>query len=69
MGYLRMGKPDVEPDFTAHVPGIMTGNQTGNYEKQIGHQPDGTSTAERSTGISPKAGNPIDPRMPNIPPA
>jgi hypothetical protein len=46
----------------------MQGNSTGNYEKQAGHLPDGRSTAERSTGINPKARNPIDPRMPNISP-
>jgi hypothetical protein len=34
-----------------------------------GHKPDGTSTAERSTGIDPKAREPIDPRMPNLSPA
>ncbi|CAA9521798.1 MAG: hypothetical protein AVDCRST_MAG45-2552 [uncultured Solirubrobacterales bacterium] len=69
MGYIRTGKPDVRPDLPAHTPGIMSGNQTGNYDKQVGHKPDGTSTAERSTGINPKARNPIDPRMPNLPPA
>jgi hypothetical protein len=34
-----------------------------------GHQPDGTSSAERSTGINPGAREPIDPRMPNLSPA
>jgi len=46
----------------------MSGNQSGNYEKQVGHLSDGRSTAERSTGVNPKARNPIDPRMPNLPP-
>jgi hypothetical protein len=38
-------------------------------EKQPGHNADGTVTAARSTGINPKAHEPIDPRMPNLPPA
>ena len=35
-----------------HVKGIKQGNAIGNYERQKGHNPDGTSTAERSTGIN-----------------
>ena len=65
---LRTGKGDVRPDLPSHTEGIMQGNTTGNYEKQAGHLPDGRSTAERSTGINPKARNPIDPRMPNLSP-
>ena len=52
-----------------HVKGIKEGNAKGNYEKNTGHRPDGTSTAERSTGINAKAREPIDPRMPNLSPA
>ena len=55
-------------DKPTHVPGTKAGNSTGNYEKQPGHKPDGTSTAERSTGINPKGAQPIDPRMPNLSP-
>ena len=58
MAEIRVGKPDVRPDTPAHTPGI----------KQSGHNPDGTSTAERSTGINPKLRNPIDPSMPNLSP-
>jgi hypothetical protein len=65
---LRMGTPAVEPDKPAHVKGINQGNARGNYEKQSGHNPDGTSTAERSTGVNPKAHEPIDPSMPNLSP-
>ncbi len=65
---LKTGKPHVRPDLPSHTKGIMQGNSTGNYEKQAGHLPDGRSTAERSTGINPKARNPIDPRMPNLSP-
>ena len=65
---LKTGQPDVEPDLPAHTPGIASGNSRGNYESQPGHNPDGTSTAERSTGVDPKARDPIDPRMPNLSP-
>jgi hypothetical protein len=65
---LRTGKADVDPDLPSHTPGIKSGNTTGNYESQVGHLPDGRSTAERSTGVNPKARNPIDPRMPNLSP-
>ena len=52
-----------------HVKGIKSGNAKGNYERQSGHQRDGTSTQERSTGINAGAREPIDPRMPNLSPA
>jgi hypothetical protein len=65
---IRVGKPDVDTKALGHVPGVRQGNSRGNYESQGGHEPDGRATAERSTGINPSAANPIDPRMPNIPP-
>jgi hypothetical protein len=68
MAELRVGKGDVKPDAAAHKKGVFQGNATGNYEKQGGHRPDGTSTAARSTGINAKAREPIDPRMPNLSP-
>ena len=60
-------KPKV--DDPAHTPGVKQGNSKGNYERQVGHKPDGRSTAERSTGINAKGREPIDPRMPNLSPA
>jgi hypothetical protein len=57
------------PDLPAHTPGINQGNSKGNYEGMAGHRPDGTSTAERSTGVNAKAEEPIDPSMPNLSPA
>jgi hypothetical protein len=65
---IRVGKPDVSPDTPAHVAGIRQGNATGNYEKQVGHLPDGRSTARRSTGVNPSAHDPILPAMPNLSP-
>ncbi len=68
MPNIDLGKAEVSPDLPAHTPGINQGNAKGNYEKQVWHNPDGTSTAERSTGVNPKAHQPIDPSMPNLSP-
>lgn len=54
-------------DKPTHVKGIKQGNTLGNYAKQEGHKPDGTSTAARSTGVATT--DPIDPSMPNLSPA
>jgi hypothetical protein len=69
MAELSTGKPDVSPDTPSHVKGVKSGNAIGNYARQPGHLPDGKRTAASSTGINAKARNPIDPRMPNLPPA
>jgi hypothetical protein len=66
MAEIRVGRPDVKPDAPAHTPGIREGNEGA--DRQPGHWPDGRATAERATGIDPQARNPIDPRMPNLPP-
>jgi hypothetical protein len=58
-----------KPDAPSHVKGIKSGNSTGNYDGMSGHNPDGTSTAERSTGVNAADEQPIDPRMPNLSPA
>jgi hypothetical protein len=68
MARMKLGKAKKPTDAPTHTPGIKQGNATGNYEKQAGHNPDGTSTAERSTGINASKREPIDPRMPNLPP-
>jgi hypothetical protein len=60
---------DVRPDLPTHVRGTKMGNSKGNYDSMAGHKPDGTSTAERSTGINASNEEPIDPRMPNLSPA
>ena len=69
MAKVKLGRPRVTPDLPSHVPGINQGNARGNYDKMAGHEPDGTSTAARSTGINPDAHGPIDPSMPNLSPA
>lgn len=65
---IRVGMPDTAPDAPSHSPGVRQGNATGGYEKSAGHLPDGRSTAARSTGINPRAREPIDSSMPNISP-
>ncbi len=69
MADVRTGEAQADPTASAHTPGINQGNSKGNYEKQVGHLPDGRRTARASTGVNPDARNPIDPRMPNLPPA
>jgi hypothetical protein len=63
------GRPDVRPDAPSHVPGIHEGNQPGAWERMPGHGADGRVSSRRSTGVNAKAANPIDPQMPNLPPA
>jgi hypothetical protein len=65
---INAGKADVKQDAPAHTPGVKQGNSVGNYEKQVGHRPDGTRTDAASTGIDPGAHGPIDPAMPSLSP-
>ena len=69
MAGISTGGADAKQIDPTHVPGIKQGNAVGNYERQVGHKPDGRRTAAASTGINPKAREPIDPRMPNLTPA
>jgi hypothetical protein len=69
MKLLGSGPPFKGTSAPTHVKGITEGNAPGNYEKMPGHNPDGTSTARRSTGVRPEAEEPIDPSMPNLSPA
>lgn len=65
MSGIRVGKPDVAVDASAHTPGVEQGNSP---TKQVGHHDDGTADARRSTGIQPKSHDAILPEMPNISP-
>jgi len=74
---IRIGRAQGQQSASAHVPGVKQGNAParGNRvglerESGIHAGPDGgaRATARRSTGINPKAHDPIDPRMPNLPP-
>lgn len=75
---IRVGKPDVKTNAPTHVEGTTEANDPGHYESETGMvpqggtgaaRPTGVSTAERSTGISAKSKNPIDPKSPNLSPA
>lgn len=68
MGRIRTGDPQVRPDAPSHVEGVRQGNKKGGCEKQIGHHSDGTADSRRSTGIRPKAHDPLVDTMPNLPP-
>jgi len=67
MARIRVGKADVAQDATAHVAGVPQGNH-GPTDKQPGHHPDDTVDSRRSTGINPRARDPISEDMPNLPP-
>lgn len=69
MAEITVGTPDVHPDSSAHVRGVRRGNHRGVVKHQPGHRRHGRSTARRSTGIDPKARNPILRVMPNLSPA
>lgn len=68
MAEIRVGRPDVRLDAPSHVKGVHQGNKKGAYEKQIGHNEDGTADARRSTGVNPKKHDAILTIMPNLPP-
>jgi hypothetical protein len=65
---IKVGKPTIQPDAPAHVSGVKQGNSVGHSKRERGHRPDGKSTARRSTGINPKAHDPMLPTMPNLSP-
>jgi hypothetical protein len=71
---LKVGKPDTSPSAPSHVPGVREGNRLGSAQRESGFHPHptdarfATGSAERSTGINPKAREPIDPRMPHLSP-
>lgn len=74
---IRVGRAEAQQNASSHIPGVKQGNARprGKHaarerEAGIHRAPDGgaRATARRSTGINPKAHDPIDPRMPNLPP-
>ena len=69
MAGIRVGRPDVRADRTAHVRGVRQGNKKGSYRKAPGHLPGDRSTARRSTGITSRRRDPVMPGMPNPSPS
>ena len=66
-----MASEDIRPDLPSHTPGTpkgeervrREGREPGRRNQRIGR------TARDSTSISPEGREPIDPRMPHMPPA
>lgn len=58
---IRVGKPETHPEAPSHQRGNSEGNRPKRAPKDDG--------ASRSTGIRAPAHDPIDPKMPKIPPA
>ena len=69
---IKVGKPQVDPMRPTHVRGVREGNAVGNMAEDESLEPDGdgarATTARRSTGISPKSHEPIDPKSPKLSP-
>jgi hypothetical protein len=65
-----MERRDVRPDLPSHTPGTPRGEERVRRE---GREPGREDTkvgrvARDSTSINPRARDPIDPRMPHLPP-
>ena len=68
-GSFRVGKGRIAIDAPSHVAGTREGNACGNLGQDPGYHGDGKWTARRSTSVNPENRQPIDPRMPVLPPA
>jgi hypothetical protein len=62
---------EIRPDISSHTPGTPRGEERVQKEgREPGRQDTRFGrTARDSTSINPKARDPIDPRMPHLPPA
>jgi hypothetical protein len=66
-----MASRDIRPDLPCHTPGTSKGEERvrregpepGREDRKVGR------TARDSTSINAKSRDPIDPRMPHLPPA
>lgn len=63
-----MAHQDVRPDTPSHTTGTNKGEEYARRSPEPGREGQ-TATARSSTSINPKAEEPIDPRMPHLPPA
>jgi hypothetical protein len=66
-----MNRHDSRSELPGHTPGTPRGEE---LVRKIGREPgrdrpNQGRTARDATGINPEAREPIDPRMPNLPPA
>jgi hypothetical protein len=63
-----MAHQHTTPDKPSHTPGIHRGEEWSQEQKSPGWQGD-TRTVRDATGINAYKRRPIDPKMPNLPPA
>jgi hypothetical protein len=57
------------PDICTHIPGTNKGEEWVLKGKHEPGSEDNRRTARYSTSVNPKGKEPIDPRMPHLPPA
>ena len=63
-----MARQHTTPDKPSHTPGTHRGEEWVRHQKEPGRETE-TATARYSTSINAKDRDPIDPRMPHLPPA
>jgi len=63
-----MARQHTTPDKPSHTRGTHKGEEWTRHHREPGRE-NGTATSRSSTGINAKNRAPIDPRMPNLPPA
>jgi hypothetical protein len=63
-----MAKHDTSMDSPAHTPGARKGEEFPKRQPEAGRTRD-TRTSRDTTGINADKRRPIDPRMPEMPPA
>jgi hypothetical protein len=66
-----MARQEVTPDLPSHTPGTPKGEERVQHQgREPGRENEKLGrTARDATSINPKARDPIDPRMPHLPPA
>lgn len=65
---IRIGRARIRSDAAAHTPGVHKGEETALRRPETGLTA-GTRTARDATSLNPGQRDPIDPRMPFMPPA
>lgn len=63
-----MVRQDTTPDTPSHTPGTHRGEAWVRTNKEAGREGN-TRTARDATSVNAEKRGPIDPRMPNMPPA
>jgi len=66
----RLGHTPGLSDLPAHTPGVHKGEQwVRMFGRERGRRKGHGRAARDSTSVNPRARNPIDPKMPQLPPA